>query len=130
MRAYYFWLGFFPIKTIGSKWYSQGSIQDRVQTKTSPFSARHIIWVNSKVVSQLSQLIFRSCLYLNTTRHNLFIELFHALKYFNFCLRLFNKLAYSFVAIELLDFSKNEKFQFYWSRDLSVFGLKIYILLM
>ena len=41
--------------------------------------------------------------------------------------RLFSKLAQFFVAIELLAFSKNTKFLFYCSRELSVFGLNIYI---
>ena len=51
---------------------------DRVQPKTSPFSTRHLIWVNYKVVSQLAQPIL-SFLHLNNARHNLVIELCLAL---------------------------------------------------
>ena len=42
-------------------------------------------------------------------------------KYFKYNLRLFIKNMHSFVAIELLTFSKNAKKLFYCSRELSVF---------
>ena len=48
---------------------------DVVQLKTPPFSTRHLILVNYKVLSQLSQPIFLSFSYLNSARHNLVIEL-------------------------------------------------------
>ena len=90
-----------------------------------PLFLHYLIWVNYKVVSQLSQPIFLSFSYLNSTRHNLVIELCLALKYIiNFFLQLFSKPTYSFVAIELLDLFKNAKFHFYCSRELSVFGFK------
>ena len=38
-------------------------------------------------------------------------------------MRLFSKFVHSFVAIELLTFFNNAKFHFYFSRELSVFGL-------
>ena len=47
---------------------------DGVHPKTSPFSTNDIILVNYKVVSQLSQLIFISFSYLNSSRHNSVIE--------------------------------------------------------
>ena len=96
---------------------------DGVHPKTPPFSTSHLIWVNYKVVSQLSQPVFVSFLYLNSGRHNLVIELCRALNIYIFS-RLFNKSTCSFVAIELLAFLKNEKFRFYWSRELSICGLK------
>ena len=55
---------------------------DGVHPKTSPFSTRHPIWVNYKVVSQLSQPILLLCSCLNSARHNLVIELCRALKIF------------------------------------------------
>ena len=57
---------------------------DGVQPKTSPFSTRHLIWVNYKVVSKLSQPIFISFSYLNRAQHNSVIELCCALKMFWF----------------------------------------------
>ena len=58
--------------------------KDGVQPKTPPFSTRHLIWVNYKVVSQWSQPILLSITYLNGARHNLVIELCRALfKYEN-----------------------------------------------
>ena len=78
-------------------------VLDRVQTKTLPFSTRHIILLNYKVVSQLSQLSFLSLSYLNSAQHNLAVELCRAPKIYLF-LHLFSKSIYSFVAIELLVF--------------------------
>ena len=95
-----------------------------VQPKTSPFSTGDIIWVTYYVVSQLSQPIFLSFSYLNIALPNLVIDLCRALKMIQFFSRLFTKLIYSFVAIELLAFFINAKFHFYCSRELSVFGLK------
>ena len=103
-------------------------VSDGVQPEMSPFSTNHLIRVNYKVVSQLSQLIILSFLYLNSARYNSVIELCRALKIFHFCLRLLIKLTYSFVAIELLDFFINAKLHFYCSRELSVFELKKHIL--
>ena len=57
-------------------------LYDGVQPKTPPFSTRHLIWVNDKVVSQLFQPIYLSFLYLNSVGHNLVIELCCALKTF------------------------------------------------
>ena len=48
---------------------------DVVQTKTSPFSTGHFIWVNYKVFSQLYHPILLQFSYLNSARHNLVIEL-------------------------------------------------------
>ena len=56
----------------------QYAIYDRVHPKTPPFSARHLIWVNYKVVSQFSQPILLSFSYLNSVRHSLVIN-------FSFC---------------------------------------------
>ena len=53
---------------------------DGVQPKTPPISTRHLIWVNYKVLSKLSQLIFLSFSYLNNARHNVVIELCRALR--------------------------------------------------
>ena len=47
---------------------------DVVQPKTSPFSTCHLIWVNYKVLSELSQPISLSNSHLNSARHNLVIE--------------------------------------------------------
>ena len=51
------------------------STLDGFQPKTSPFSIRHLILVIYKVVSQSSEPIFFSFSFLNSTRHNLVIEL-------------------------------------------------------
>ena len=59
---------------------AQYMILDGVHPKTSPFNTHHLIWVTYKVVSQLSQPIFLSFLYLNSAKHNLVIELCCALK--------------------------------------------------
>ena len=56
------------------------SIGDGFQPKTSPFSTYHLIRVNYKVLSQLSQSVFLFFSYFNSARHNLAIELCHALK--------------------------------------------------
>ena len=56
----------------------------RVHPKTSPFSTRHPISANYKVVIQLSQPIFLSLSYLNSARHNLVIELCRALNVLKF----------------------------------------------
>ena len=48
---------------------------DVVQPKTPPFSTCHLIWVNCKVLSQLSQPIYLLFSYLNIARHNLVIGL-------------------------------------------------------
>ena len=60
------------------------STMDGVQPKTSPFSTSHPIWVNYKVVSQLSQPISLLFSYLNSARHYLVIELCRAHKIFKF----------------------------------------------
>ena len=57
---------------------------DMVQTKTPPFSTRHLIWVNYKVLSQLSQPISLLFSYLNSARHNIVIELCCEKSYFIF----------------------------------------------
>ena len=57
-------------------------IYDGVHPKTSPFSTPNLIWVNYKVLSQLSQLIFVLFLYLNSALHNLVIKLCRALNIF------------------------------------------------
>ena len=84
--------------------------------RDAPFYTRHLISVNYKVVSQLSQTIFLSFSYLDSVQHNLFIELFHT--------QWFSKITYSFVAIESLSFKKNAKFHFYCSREHSLFVQK------
>ena len=96
-------------------------LRDRLQPKTSHFYTRHLLRVNCKIVSQLSQPMFLSFSYLNIARHNLVIELCRALIFLNFCIWLYSKLAYSFVANELLALFNNAKFHFYYSRELSVF---------
>ena len=82
--------------------------------------------MNLKVVSQLSQLIFILFSYLNNAQHNLVIEFCRALKTFNFCLRLFSKSTYGFVAIELLDFSKMQNSIFITQESSLYLGLKRY----
>ena len=59
------------------------SVTDRVQPKTSPFSTRHLILLNYKGVSQLSQPILLSFSYLNSARQNLVIELCRAIEILN-----------------------------------------------
>ena len=94
-----------------------------VQPKIPPFSTRHIVSGNYKVVSQLSQPVFLSFSFLNSARPHLVIGLCRALKYFDFCLRLFSKLTCGFADIKLLTFFKNAKLHFSFLRELSVFGL-------
>ena len=60
--------------------------------------------------------------HLNSAQHNLVIKLCRAPKKKMF-LRLFGRLAHSFVAIELLNSSINEKLSFHCSREISVFGI-------
>ena len=48
---------------------------DGFHPKTSPFSTRHLIWVNYEVLSQLSQPMSILFSYLNSVRHNPTIEL-------------------------------------------------------
>ena len=55
--------------------------------------------------------------------HNVVIELCSALKYFKNILQIFIKVTHSFVAIELLTCFNNTEFNFYSSRELSVFWL-------
>ena len=62
--------------------------------------------MNYKVIIPLSNPILILFLYSNIAQHNLVIELCRALKSF---IRVFSKLTYSFVAIELLAFFKNPK---------------------
>ena len=100
-------------------------LRDPAQDVT--FSTRHLIRVNYKVVSQLSQPIFRTFSYLNSVRYSLVIEFCRVQKYLNFCTRLFSKLTYSFVAIELLALKKKAKIDLFCSIEISVFGLKIYV---
>ena len=95
----------------------------RGPAQDSPFSSHHLISVNYKVVSQLSQSISLSFSYLNIARHNLVIELCRALKIFYFCSGLFIKLTCSFYLLNYWLF-QNCKITFYCSRELSVFGLK------
>ena len=71
-----------------------------------------------------SQPIFILFLHLNSARHNIVIELCCALIAFNF-FTVSSKLAYSFVAIELLDLFKNAKFHFYCSREILVFLMDV-----
>ena len=78
---------------------------DGVQPKSSHFYTRYIIEVNYKVVHYLSRPIFILFSYLNSTGHNVVIELCRALKIFFFLSRLFSKEAHSFIAVELLAFS-------------------------
>ena len=56
------------------------SKEDRVYPKTFPFYTQHLIWVNYKFVSQLYQPTLVSFSYLNSSRHNLVIELCRALQ--------------------------------------------------
>ena len=74
--------------------------------------------MNYKVVSQLYQPIFLSFSYLNSAQHNLVIELCCALK------RLFSKLTYIYVPIELLDCSKMQNSIFIVQEIFRHLGLK------
>ena len=78
---------------------------DGVQPKTSPFSPHHLIWVNYKVVSQLSALIFVSFSYLNSSQTKFSHWIVSSAKNISTFSRLFSILTYIFFAIELLDFS-------------------------
>ena len=57
------------------------TLYDEVQPKTYPFSTRHLIWVNYKVVSQLFQIMYLACLYINSARPFSYIEFFHEQKF-------------------------------------------------
>ena len=68
--------------------------------------------------------------HLNSLLHNLVVELCRALKIFQKTLRFFSKVTRSFVDIELLTLSINAKFHFYFSIELSLFGMnKLYSLI-
>ena len=95
-----------------SLWYHNYSTYDLVQPKTSTFSTHALIRVHFKVVHWFYQPIFILFSHLNGALHNLVIELCSALEICHNFLQLFSKVTRSFVAIELLTFFKNEKFQF------------------
>ena len=78
--------------------------------------------LTTKVLSKLSQHIFFFS-YLNSAQHNLVVQLCCAKTHLQFCLWSFSKLTYSFVTIELLAFILDVKFNFYFSRELSVLRL-------
>ena len=80
--------------------------------------------LTSKLKSQLSQLFFPSFSYLNSAQHNSVIELCRALKQFGFLIRLCSKFTYSFVAIELLDFSIMQNSIFITQERSRYLGLK------
>ena len=94
---------------------------DLVQPKKSTFLHKLSFECTSKLrINFLNQFssIFS---HLNSSQHILVIALGCALGIFLKIERLFSKATRSFVAIELLTFSKNAKFHFYCSRELSVF---------
>ena len=102
------------------------SVADGFQPKTSSFYTCHLIWVDYKVIGQLSQLIFLLFSNFKSARHNLVNELCLAQKIVFFCPQLFNKLTYSFVPIELLPF-KMQNFTFNTQESFRYLGLNIYI---
>ena len=94
-----------------------------VQTKASPFSIRHIIWVNYKVLSQLSQPIYLEFSYLNILRHFSDVELCREPFYF-FWFHGFieNRLPVLF-AIDFLAFFNNVDCYIYLFRYLKILWL-------
>ena len=96
------------------------------QPKTSPFSTRHLIWVNYEVLSQLFQpraLLFS---YLNSARHNSVIELCPE-QFFDFFYVVLEKNNLKFFAMVFLLFSIMHFFTFISTESSQFYGsLKIY----
>ena len=105
----------------------QRFISNGVQPKPPPFSTRHLIWLNYKVVSQLFQLIYLAFSYLNIVRHfpgtelcrDNFISLFSTV---------LEKINLHFFAMDFLAFFNNAHFNIYFSWELTILWLTTYSL--
>ena len=87
----------------------------------APFSINHLIWVNYKILSQLFQPIFLSCLYLHSARHISVIELCREPILFNFGVQFYRKVTYSYYAIDF--FFNDVDFHIYLFREFTLFWL-------
>ena len=85
-------------------------VLDRVHPNTSPFSTRHLIFLNYTYVSQLFQLIYLSFSYFNSVRHFSPIELCRDLL---FSFTVSEKINLQFFAMDFLASFNNAHFNIY-----------------
>ena len=91
------------------------------QPHMSIFFTRALIWVQPKIVVQLSQSIFAQFSHWNILWHNSVFVLFYGSINYEKILRLLIKLTYSFISIDLSCFVNNVNLRFYISKELSFF---------